>query len=138
MQTGWPPARSALTVLSVTTFLKASPTTRFLSLVRMEAERFAVSSHYSLEVASMFPSSWLRSLRRPRFVRRSLPTAPIRPRVRPHLEMLEDRTLPTVFNVAAGDVAGLIADIDAANLAGGSNTINLTASTYDLLAANNN
>ena len=58
--------------------------------------------------------------------------------IRPQLEQLEDRTVPAVFNVAAGDVGTLIADINQANSNGQSNTINLTAGTYDLTAANNN
>jgi hypothetical protein len=58
-------------------------------------------------------------------------------RVRPQLEALEDRTVPAVFNVGASDVATLIADIKTANSNGQSNTINLTASTYDLTKADN-
>ncbi len=60
-----------------------------------------------------------------------------RRRVRPCLEVLEGRTLPTVFNVPAGDVATLITDINIANGNGQSNTINLTASTYPLTQINN-
>ena len=60
-----------------------------------------------------------------------------RKRVRPQLEELEDRTVPAVFNVAAGDVSTLIADMNQANSNGQSNTINLTAGTYDLTAVNN-
>ncbi|HEY7308797.1 MAG TPA: choice-of-anchor Q domain-containing protein [Gemmataceae bacterium] len=45
--------------------------------------------------------------------------------------------MPAVFNVGAGDVATLIADINIANSNGQSNTINLTKSTYDLKAVNN-
>jgi hypothetical protein len=59
-------------------------------------------------------------------------------RVRLQLEALEDRMVPAVFNVGAGDVATLIADINTANSNGQSNTINLTASTYDFTSANNN
>jgi hypothetical protein len=54
------------------------------------------------------------------------------------LEHLEDRNLPSVYNAA--NVAQLIADINAANKAGGSNTIILTApasTPYALTAANN-
>ncbi|MHB1423778.1 MAG: DUF4214 domain-containing protein [Gemmataceae bacterium] len=58
--------------------------------------------------------------------------------VRLQLEELEDRTVPTVFTVAAGDVNTLIADIVTANSNGQSNTINLTDSTYDFTSANNN
>jgi hypothetical protein len=50
---------------------------------------------------------------------------------------LEDRTVPTVFNVGPGDVATLIADINTANSNGQSNIINLTQSTYDLTVINN-
>src|SRR5262249_11873878 len=57
--------------------------------------------------------------------------------VRPRLQWLQDRTAPAVFNVGAGDVAGLIADINTANSNGQNNIINLTASTYDLTAVNN-
>jgi hypothetical protein len=52
------------------------------------------------------------------------------------LEVLEDRTVPTVFNVGGGDVAALIADINTANGNGQSNTINLTKSTYTLTTIN--
>src|SRR6516164_5185481 len=48
-------------------------------------------------------------------------------RHRPLLEVLEDRTLPSSFT--AGTVADLIADINAANAGGGSNTITLVAGT---------
>jgi hypothetical protein len=53
--------------------------------------------------------------------------------VRQCLEVLEDRTVPAVFDVGPDDVAGLIADIITANHNGQSNTINPTASTYDLM-----
>jgi hypothetical protein len=59
-------------------------------------------------------------------------------RVRPRLEQLEDRTALSNFN--AFTVADLIADINAANKAGGANTITLTASTtspYVLTAVDN-
>src|ERR1700737_962393 len=54
------------------------------------------------------------------------------------LEQLEDRTVPSNFTAAT--VSDLIADINAANLAGGMNTITLTAPTTSpyLLAAVNN
>jgi len=54
------------------------------------------------------------------------------------LEQLEDRSLPSSY--AAASVSALIADITAANTAGGSNTITLTAPTtspYVLTATNN-
>ncbi len=62
---------------------------------------------------------------------------PSRRSIRPILETLESRLTPAVFNVAASDVASLIADMNTANSNGQSNTINLTASTYDLLNIDN-
>jgi hypothetical protein len=53
------------------------------------------------------------------------------------LEHLETRLTPTTWTVGAGDVAGLIADINAANQAGGSNTINLSPGVYDLTNVDN-
>src|SRR5262249_5957454 len=51
-------------------------------------------------------------------------------------ERLEDRTVPSNFTAAT--VSDLIADINAANLAGGSNTITLGATnTFNLTAENN-
>ena len=63
-----------------------------------------------------------------------------RPQRRPRLalELLEERALPS--NYTAGSVSDLIVDINAANQAGGSNTITLTAPTtspYVLTAVNN-
>jgi hypothetical protein len=58
--------------------------------------------------------------------------------MRPRLEQLEDRTPPS--NFLAATVSELIADINAANAAGGTNTITLTAPTtspYVLTAVNN-
>src|SRR5437867_260832 len=52
-------------------------------------------------------------------------TARRRPRLA--LEPLEDRTTPAVFNVANGDVGGLIAAINASNTNNQSDTINLAA-----------
>ena len=57
--------------------------------------------------------------------------------MRPLLEELESRLVPAVFNVGAGDVAGLIADINLANANGQSNTINLRAGNYNLTEVNN-
>jgi hypothetical protein len=52
------------------------------------------------------------------------------------MEQLEDRTVPSNFTAAS--VSDLIADINAANLAGGSNTIALAAKTsFSLTAVNN-
>jgi hypothetical protein len=57
------------------------------------------------------------------------PRAPAKPRrsLRLNLEQLEDRTLLSSYSAAS--VSDLIADINAANAAGGSNTIMLTAPT---------
>src|SRR5262245_5800928 len=76
----------------------------------------------------MFPRSWIRRLfatHVPRVIRK----APAR--FRPRLESLEDRLAPATFDVAAGDVGGLVAAINAANdesLNPGPDTINLTRS----------
>jgi hypothetical protein len=62
------------------------------------------------------------------------------PPVRRHhllcIEQLEDRTLPSSYT--AFTVSDLIADVNAANAAGGSNTITLAASTTFTLTAVNN
>ncbi|HTU17397.1 MAG TPA: hypothetical protein VMG10_04985, partial [Gemmataceae bacterium] len=65
------------------------------------------------------------------FIRRrcDAPARQSKRHVRLQLEELEDRMVPAVFNVGAGDVATLIADIRTANSNGQSNTINLTAGT---------
>jgi hypothetical protein len=56
--------------------------------------------------------------------------------VRPKLEQLEDRTLPSSYT--ASTVTDLINDISAANKAGGTNSITLASSTtFDLTTANN-
>ncbi len=75
-----------------------------------------------------------------RFVRRrsNAPARQTKPSVRLHLEELEDRTVPAVFNVGASDVTTLIVDINTANSNGQTNTINLTASTYKFTSSNNN
>ena len=65
------------------------------------------------------------------------PCAPRR-RFRPGVDLMEDRLVPT--NYSAATVSALIADINAANTAGGANTITLTAPTtspYGLTAVNN-
>src|SRR5262245_38339775 len=86
----------------------------------------------------MFTRSWISRLfttHVPR-TRRKAPA-----RFRPCLESLEDRLAPATFDVAAGDVGGLVAAIKAANdesLNPGPDTINLTRSTYLFTAANNN
>jgi hypothetical protein len=54
----------------------------------------------------------------------------------PRLEVLDDRTLPSSYT--AGTVADLVADINAANTAGGSNTITLVAGTTFTLTAVDN
>ena len=84
-------------------------------------------------------SSWLRNRERPataagRHARSSPPRSAGR---RPRLEGLEGRTLLTTYT--ASSVSALIADINAANMTGGSNTIILASgTTFDLKSANNN
>ena len=85
-------------------------------------------------------SSWLQNGLRFRVgERRRSRTAPHkRATYRLVLEALEDRTLPS--NFWAASVADLISDINAANAAGGANTITLTAPTtspYVLTTVNN-
>ena len=54
----------------------------------------------------------------------------------PGLERLEDRTVPSSFTAAS--VSGLVADINAANATGGSNTITLVAgNTFTMTAVDN-
>lgn len=78
-----------------------------------------------------------RWLDRRRTSRHARPQGTRRRGVRLTLEQLEDRTVPSSFTAAS--VSDLIADINAANLAGGSNTITLAAgTTFALAAANNN
>jgi hypothetical protein len=81
----------------------------------------------------MFFSSWLRKpSAKSRTTRQATST------FRPRLEVLECRCLPSTYYAATA--ADLIADINAANKAGGANTIVLTASSsspYDLTAVNN-
>lgn len=67
------------------------------------------------------------------------PASPTRPRTfRPRLEILEERECPAVFNVPAGNVAMLIADLTIANSNNQADVINLTRSVYSITAANNN
>src|SRR5262249_47699998 len=66
----------------------------------------------------------------------SRPQAPPRRSVRVALEQLEDRLTPSSFPAAT--VGQLIADINAANLAGGSNTITLVGGkSFTLTAVDN-
>jgi hypothetical protein len=67
---------------------------------------------------------------------RPRPPAPQRQGPRLTLERLEDRTLPSSYTAAS--VSDLIADINAANKHGGSNTITLAANTPFTLTAVNN
>jgi hypothetical protein len=82
---------------------------------------------------------WFRNgLTQPRTGRISRRRPPGRGRLRPPLEQFEDRTLLTSYT--AGSVSELINDINAANTAGGTNTIALTAPTaspYFLTAVDN-
>jgi hypothetical protein len=82
---------------------------------------------------------WFRNgLTQPRTSPISRPRAPGRGRLRPRLEQFEDRTLLTSYR--AGSVSDLINEINAANTAGGTNTITLTAPTtspYILTAVDN-
>jgi hypothetical protein len=81
-------------------------------------------------------SSWLRKRTSPRAARRQAPSRPAASRFRPRLEALEDRALPSTYTAAS--VKDLIADINAANRAGGTNTIVLAPdTTFDLTAVNN-
>ena len=52
------------------------------------------------------------------------------------LERLEARVTPTTYTVSSGVVSDLITAINAANTAGGSNTIDLSG-TYDITAVDN-
>jgi hypothetical protein len=82
---------------------------------------------------------WFRNgLTQPRTGRISRPRLPGRGRLRPRMEQCEDRTLLTSY--MAGSVSDLIKYINAANTAGGTNTISLTApgaSPYVLTAVDN-
>jgi hypothetical protein len=78
---------------------------------------------------------WQRWGSRPAASRRGRPTSP-RQRLRLSVEQLADRIVPT--NFTAGTVADLIADINAANAGGGSNTITLVAGTAFTLSAVDN
>ena len=72
--------------------------------------------------------------------RRQRPAAKRRPGRRLRLEALEGRTLMSGLSLTAVTVSDLIADISAANTAGGANTITLAAKTtspYVLTAVNN-
>jgi hypothetical protein len=80
---------------------------------------------------------WFRNgLTQPRTDRISRPRPPGRGRLRPRLEQFEDRTL--LVSYTAASVSDLINDIDAANKAGGTNTITLAANkNFDLNAVDN-
>src|SRR5579864_3994309 len=84
--------------------------------------------------------SWLRNGRQADPGERRRPHKSVRPPVtlRPRLELLEDRAMPSSYTAAS--TSALIADINAANKAGGTNTITLTAPTtspYVLTVVNN-
>jgi hypothetical protein len=76
-----------------------------------------------------------RFLGRPIAHREARPSVTRRRAVRLTLEQLEDRSLPSSYTAAS--VSDLIADIKAANLSGGSNTITLVAGTTFALSAVN-
>ena len=85
----------------------------------------------------LFPS-WLRNRKcpSPSVGRHAQSFPPRSAGCRPRVEGLEDRTLLSTYT--AGSVSALIADINAANMAGGSNTIILAPRiTFDLKTANN-
>jgi hypothetical protein len=85
----------------------------------------------------LFPS-WLRTLRTTWAPagRQDRRQAPRRRGPRLTVEQLEDRLVPSHFTAAT--VSDLITDINAANLAGGSNTITLVAhKSFNLTAVNN-
>src|SRR6516164_3824850 len=79
---------------------------------------------------------WQRYGIQPAASRRSRPATPRRRGVGLRVKQLEDRTVPSSFT--AGTVADLIADINAANTGGGSNTITLVAGTTFTLTAVDN
>jgi hypothetical protein len=92
-------------------------------------------------------SLWLRNRKRfaPTARRRTQTPPRQRANFRPMLEALEDRVVPTVFDLTtnptmdpSGAVKELIAAMNSANRAGGPNTIDLyAAGVYDLTAVNN-
>jgi hypothetical protein len=85
----------------------------------------------------MWLNEWYKSrLGRSATDRGTRPPAPRRHGLRPTLEQLEDRTLPS--NYTAASVSDLIADIKAANNHGEANTITLVANTTFTLTAVNN
>ena len=81
---------------------------------------------------NQFYQGWRRRFRSSRHTKAP---ASLRRSMRPRLEQLEDRTLPSSYTAAT--VSDLIADINAANAAGGTNTITLARSSFDLKAADN-
>src|SRR5262249_47676099 len=109
---------------------------------RRERGPFLVSQTASRkELFAMFESLWFSRRRAWQGTGRSRPPQSSQARrrgTRLGLEPLEERALPS--NFAAATVADLIADIKAANSAGGTNTIPLTAppaSPYVLTAVDN-
>jgi len=92
----------------------------------------------------MSSTLWLRLLahrwlgRRGRTVSATQKAVSSRRRVRPCLEILEDRTVPATFYLDPGNVGELVADINTANTNGQANVINLfNNSTYDLTKIDN-
>ena len=87
----------------------------------------------------MLFSSWLRNWKRSAAFRRAQTSPGQRAGFRPRLEAFEDRWLPSGLPYStAATVRQLIADINYADNAGGSFTINLTpGTTFDLKTVNN-
>src|SRR5207253_1117250 len=95
----------------------------------------ATAGLFRREMLTMFLSNLFGSFRRTAGKPARRPQRRI---LRPHLEQLEDRALPATFSAAT--VSDLVADIQAANTSGGSNSIILTAPTtspYVLTASDN-
>jgi hypothetical protein len=82
---------------------------------------------------TMYALPWFRQLQRRLSPHRAVRRVPVRRHVRHCLEILEDRSVPADFNVAAGDVNGLIASVDQANRMGQNGQSNIIKSLQSLL-----